>query len=109
MITGIFSKLMTDTKPQIQEVQRSRKKIKAKKTAHLEISYASWKKKPTKTKGTFGKRPEGEYLSYGEKRIKIKSDFFSGTMQVGREFCEKKKVLKEKPSNENSVSSKIIL
>lgn len=66
------------------------------------------KKKPTKTKGTFGKRPEGEYLSYGEKRIKIKSDFFSGTMQVGREFCEKK-VLKEKPSNENSVSSKIIL
>lgn len=45
MITGIFSKLMTDTKPQIQEVQRSRKKIKAKKTAHLEISYASWKKK----------------------------------------------------------------
>lgn len=43
-----------------------------------------------KTKGTSEKRLGAEYFSCGEKRIKIKSDFFSGTTQVGREFCERK-------------------
>ena len=93
-MTENFPKLMSDTKPQIQEVQRTPNRINAPKTKPRDIIFILQK---INTKLKILKEARGKkHLAYREAKIRIISSFSSETMQARRKWSKLFKVLRDK-------------
>lgn len=105
-MTENFSMLMIETKPQIQEAQKTLSKIQNKKSTprHIIFKLQIIKHKEWILKQTSGKK----YPTYREARVRITSNVSSETMQARRSGVTSLALKKETPIW-NVVLSKTIL
>lgn len=82
-----FPQLLADAKPKIQEAQRVRCRINARKPTHRHIIFKLQKIKEQKKHSERMGGPAGittKHLTYRGAMIRIISDFYSETMQAKR-------------------------
>ena len=101
MVIEDFSKLTSDTKPQIQEAQRRKDRINAKtqKQTNKQTTpkYIIFKLQKINDNGNILKEArETKHLTYRGAKIRIKHDFSFKTIQARKEWDEIFKVLREK-------------
>ena len=110
-MTENFLKLVSDTKPEIQEAQRiprtinAKKKQKNKKTISKHIIF---KLQKIKDKKVLTETRRKKHLTYRGTEITIMS-YFSETMQIRKEWGEIFNVLRKKPPIQNSIPYEIVL
>ena len=108
-MTKNFLKLVSDTKPEIQEAQRIPRTINAKKKKtklYPSISFSNYRK--LKIKKVLKETRRKKHLTYRGTEIAIMS-YLSETMQIRKEWGEIFNVLRKKPPIQNSIPYEIIL
>lgn len=94
IMTRTFSRLMSHTKPQIQETQRTLSRVSAKTNNKKHYSQATpilllKSRKSTIKKKNLERSQRGEkHLTYTEAKIRIMSKFPSETIQARREYSK---------------------